>query len=120
MDAMGFPGPLIDLEWVVASRKDMADASGQQNFGGRRIAVVEAQVPGMLLAQAYPQADLRRCPDTPAALRAVSVREVDLAVGWLTLSVQPGVRWADVLRWARPPHWPRSPLSASFGMPTGA
>lgn len=83
LDAMSFPGPLIDLEWVLVSRKDMADISGQQNFAGRRIAVVEAQVPGAMLAKAYPAADARRYPDTPAALRAVAVGEVDLAVGWL-------------------------------------
>ena len=80
---VSFPGPLLPAEIVLVTRSDVPDASDAQNFAGRRIAVVEASVPGTMLQREFPGAQVVSFRTLPEALKAVSVGQADLAITWL-------------------------------------
>jgi len=78
-----FPGALLDAELVLVTRSDVTDVSEAQNFAGRRVAIVQAQVPGEMLTREFPGTRVLSFETTQQALQAVATGQADLCVAWL-------------------------------------
>ena len=76
-----FSEPYISFPMVILTREDAPFASGVQDFGNGKVAVVKGYVTQELMQRDYPDHEFYLAKDIDRALRAVSKGKIDAFVG---------------------------------------